>query len=247
MENIEFNKSLFIKPFENEKNKLLILCLSSLIVYKYHHEDILISMAEQWGLKCDIQELNGVVICILYNDEFLIISFKGTSNFKEVISDITFIQVDDRYCIPGKFHKGFHDLLFDDETKTAEIIEQKINNILQNSKQTNVYITGHSLGAALATLFFTYLKNSPLSYKGRLDKDVSIDLTTFGSPRVGDKAFAKALENTFRVVNGNDIITKVPSVMFYHCGKCVHVGSNFSYSLFSDHHIVNYYNKLLTL
>lgn len=247
LENVEFNKSLFTNPFHDHKNKLMILCLLSLIVYKYEHKDMIYTLAEQWGLKCKIYEINDIVFGIFYNSDFLVTSFKGTSNFKEVISDLTFVKVDDNYCIPGKFHKGFHDLLLDEETKTAEFVEKKINKILSHGKQTNVYITGHSLGAALATVFFSYLENSPLSDKGRLDKDVKVDLTTFGCPRVGDKQFSKALKKTTRVVHGNDIITKVPLIFFRHPDNLFRVGKLFSFRIFSDHHIGNYYRKIANL
>ena len=55
--------------------------------------------------------------------------------------------------------------------------------------QPTVYITGHSLGGAIATII-----------AGRLIKDQVVDanrlkLYTFGSPRVGNPAFSQSMDN----------------------------------------------------
>ena len=68
-------------------------------------------------------------------------------------------------------------------------------------------ITGHSLGAALATLCWA---------------DLDGDLITFASPRVGDPQFGTALWNgqTVRIINASDIVPDVPTdPPFRHGGK----------------------------
>ena len=81
------------------------------------------------------------------------------------------------------------------------------------------WMTGHSLGAALATLAAS--RNPPHT------------LYTYGSPRTGDVGFATAFSglptSAFRVINDRDPITQVPlAVMGYqHVGRLVRiVGSN---------------------
>ena len=74
-----------------------------------------------------------------------------------------------------------------------------------------LWITGHSLGGALAVLAAARLA---------LDIDKSIyksinGLYTFGQPRVGNRVFVKALDEEikpryFRFVNDNDIVPRVP-------------------------------------
>jgi len=71
-----------------------------------------------------------------------------------------------------------------------------------SSAKAQVYITGHSLGAALATISVTRFQG------------VNCALYTFGSPRVGDDRFVRAvLQKTpkvFRFINCQDIVTQIP-------------------------------------
>ncbi len=77
--------------------------------------------------------------------------------------------------------------------------------------------TGHSLGAALATLAAAACP--PLA------------VYTFGSPRVGDASLVRSFGDTpiFRVVNGGDIVPHLPLkselIDFRHVGTLVHVNS----------------------
>jgi len=68
----------------------------------------------------------------------------------------------------------------------------------------HIYVTGHSLGAAIATLAAADLY--------QLTPDIS--LYTYGSPRVGDETFAKYFDkivpDSFRVVAHQDFVPKVP-------------------------------------
>lgn len=64
-----------------------------------------------------------------------------------------------------------------------------------------LHITGHSLGAAMATVCAS-----------RMEEYTAVEsLTTFGSPRVGTRKFVKAISTPHkRFVNNNDLVTKVP-------------------------------------
>jgi hypothetical protein len=67
-------------------------------------------------------------------------------------------------------------------------------------------VSGHSLGAALATLFV--LENSD---KGKFDIST---LCTFASPRVGNMEFVRTFNrlpiNSWRIVNTEDLVPKLP-------------------------------------
>ncbi|MGO9006467.1 MAG: lipase family protein [Beijerinckiaceae bacterium] len=73
-------------------------------------------------------------------------------------------------------------------------------------------VTGHSLGAALATL---YAAENALIHKIRIQA-----LYTFGSPRMGDQEFVNVFNRlpleSHRVVNQQDIVPKVPGLFYRH-------------------------------
>ena len=108
-----------------------------------------------------------------------------------------------------------------------------------------VTVTGHSLGAALATLF-------------ALDMSVNTKFQTtaytLASPRVGDLTFHNlfnhVVPDAFRVANRLDIVPKTPPPLFY-----FHVGdetelippSNLKFDLKCEHNILSYLNMLAAL
>ncbi|NEQ55211.1 MAG: lipase family protein [Leptolyngbya sp. SIO3F4] len=94
-------------------------------------------------------------------------------------------------------------------------IFDKIKSCLTKSqlKNPSIYLSGHSLGGALATisaLHVARLLNISLS---ETQIDSSIELYTFASPRVGSPDFVKACDErfiTYRIANEADVVPKVP-------------------------------------
>ncbi|CAM9850426.1 unnamed protein product [Chrysoparadoxa australica] len=87
-----------------------------------------------------------------------------------------------------------------------------------------LYITGHSLGAALATL-------AALDVADEFDLADDPVLYTFGSPYVGNRAFSHLhrakVHNSFRIVNEGDVVSAMPQFlgMYVHAGCPVVVDS----------------------
>ena len=74
-----------------------------------------------------------------------------------------------------------------------------------------VWVTGHSLGAALATLATIRLTNDGIPVNG---------LYTYGCPRVGEVKFRSLFEENvtaraYRLVNNNDIVARIPIPGFF--------------------------------
>ncbi|CAB4389010.1 unnamed protein product [Rhizophagus irregularis] len=183
-----------------------------------------------------ISELNtddGGSFCGMFwsdKENFIIIAFKGTTptNFAEWLGNLTFQCVDARNYLFGQVHRGFYNYLFplDEESagknypcqKIIESINCKATTLKKmNGRKVNLWITGHSLGGALATLFYARLLNINYTHESwELQGAI-----TFASPAVGDINFSTQLaalindprnlaKPLWRIVLNDDIVPKMP-------------------------------------
>ena len=132
-------------------------------------------------------------------DTLAIVGFRGTeiTHLEDDLSDAEAKLV--VWSTGGRVHQGFAGAL--------ESVWQPLQAYLASLRREAVWFTGHSLGAALATLAAVRWKS--------LGGDVG-GVYTIGSPRVGDGEFADTFEpalsgRCFRYVNGNDGVTQNPS------------------------------------
>lgn len=222
--------------------------LFNLSWYVYYH-----GTRKQSNLKIDFNALTLKIRESLYNKETdtrafiatspdrIIIAFKGTTSTQNFFTDIKVLHrslpqvigptrrkspetaADDRRVSDvlhsrkfkkAKVHAGFVEAY-------NSIKEQLMNatEALLEEKSRPIYFTGHSLGGALATL-------SSLDVSLTLDVPGSkIVVSTFGSPRVGNKLFQDIYDATipmnWRVVAGGDIVSRLPKIGYEHVGKKV--------------------------
>jgi len=133
----------------------------------------------------------------------LVVAFRGTDDLVDWNNNIKSMQTSFNEC--GLVHEGFN--------IAYESIKEELFFYLEDLTLP-LFVTGHSLGAALATLLTAEIMNRP-----NFDS-----CYTFGSPRVGDPAFANALNTKpiYRIINNCDIITTVPisipNINYQHCG-----------------------------
>lgn len=126
------------------------------------------------------------------NAKFAILAFRGTEseNLADLKTDIEFQP--EPFTNGAKVHGGFLSAL-DEVWKEVGMRLQQLDN-----RSIPVWYTGHSLGAALATLAAACRK--------------PVALFTFGSPRVGDEAFTGLFREIVihRFVNCCDIVPTLP-------------------------------------
>ncbi len=124
----------------------------------------------------------------------------------------------------GRVHDGFFDAF---NTVADGRLMAKIRGL--HGSPVGIWITGHSLGGALATVTAARLleemeAGTPHPLRG---------VYTFGSPRVGDEAFRDRFTElarkhgvkVVRVRNGRDLVTNVPGLLmeYAHVGLLVHL------------------------
>lgn len=162
--------------------------------------------------------------CIIFENETeLVCSFRGTDDKKDLLSDFQIFTRKEGNL--GFVHRGFK--------KEADKIYKLIEPFIIKSDK-KIWITGHSLGGAIA-----------LICASRLYKLVCFQkLVTFGSPKVGNTFFCSSLNdlNHDRWVNGKDEIVKLPLFNFTHHGNCYKIKKR--WFKYFDHRISSYIKNI---
>ncbi len=121
-----------------------------------------------------------------------VIAFRGTEadSVQDIKTDISAPLV--QAPGGGRIHKGF--------LSAYKLVEDLLIEDIKQAGEKPIYITGHSLGGALAMVATRYI-----------GKD-SIGATyTFGCPRVADDTFYNNIKTpVYRVVNAADGVTRIP-------------------------------------
>jgi triacylglycerol lipase len=197
-------------PFEPDERaydpvKLSWLADASLLTY-VPGEDAVRERLERGGLRLSLFFEAGPRGFVADGDGFTILAFRGT-DVKDIEDMLA--NADTRpgaFSGKGRVHQGF-----------LAYVEKILPDLAEPLAAANgpVFATGHSLGAALATL------------TGALLEPVHA-VVTFGSPRVGDRAFRDAYpRRVLRVVNNNDFVARIPPAGFFrHVGELVYIDRN---------------------
>lgn len=165
---------------------------------------------------------------ILRNPTTLIVVFRGTRlSIERALQDLIPLVVinqddllTDGNLFPvacragGHVHAGFLHAF-------EEVSPQLDALVAEKAPEQRLWLTGHSLGGALATLAAAHLGNEAVQ-----------GLYTFGSPRVGDARFVAGLTEPthLRFVHRDDIVPSLPPAVgpdsYVHAGTLVTLAAN---------------------
>jgi triacylglycerol lipase len=146
-------------------------------------------------------DVKGAQCHAAYNKEYLVLAFRGTEvkSWSDIKADLNVSSVNAKHSY-GKVHEGF-------EKEVDKLWTRVRDYVLKQCHDRKLIVTGHSLGASMATIVAARLKTAGWNVNG---------LYTYGSPRVGNESFKKSLDIPhYRFVNNSDDVTKMP---FYHWG-----------------------------
>jgi pimeloyl-ACP methyl ester carboxylesterase len=140
-------------------------------------------------------------------EDVTVVTFRGTDDKLD-----WFVNLDEAATptAHGEAHQGFY--------SGYQSIKDQITAVLAQTRPKHLWITGHSLGGALA-LVCAY----DLLEVGKLELDGVI---TFGQPMVASKQLAAYLDRLLfgryaHFVNEADIVPRVPPPPYAHCGSLV--------------------------
>lgn len=198
------------------------LCLAAMANIAYEAKATIKKQAKVWGFRnFEFFEADGTEAFIIGDDDKIIVSFRGTQ--PDILLDwLTDVDIALINGPGGRVHNGF----FHGVARIWPSLRKRITDFQDNAERPqSLWFTGHSLGAALATIAVARLRFHE-------DKPV-YGLYTFGQPRTGDHRFANfansdTMTGVYRFVNNNDIVTRVPprALDYRHIGKMIYFTSD---------------------
>lgn len=131
----------------------------------------------------------------------IIVAFRGSVDINNWLANVDTVQVSYPRCTNCKIHQGFYNGF----KAVQSIVNSQISLLLGKYPGVAIYITGHSLGGALASVAATEL----LATFGQVDL-----VYTTGQPRVGNSYYAQHVTNNFqffRLVHYADLVPHCPA------------------------------------
>lgn len=178
-------------------------CLdNSLPSAKFQLQTVVTKKCDFFGNECSSY------VAVSHAMEVIVIAFRGSENFGQAFAQFvkTLVEPKKAFLSKGKvqtyWKRGFEALW--------PCIEADLKALIAGNPSYQIWVTGHSLGGAMASLASAWL-----SYNNVASREKIISYT-FGMPRVGNYKYAlehdQLVNNSWRVVNYDDAVPHFPSV-----------------------------------
>jgi predicted lipase len=172
----------------------------------------------------------------------VVVAIRGTRGALEWLMNVHFLPVPFPFLDAGRTEQGFtnfYSTLRTGPNAAQPRVIDALRSLVAAGTVHTLRITGHSLGAALATLLAIDVSGNGV-FAGPT-------VYTFASPRVGNKVFAGSYDDlvptSWRVTNLNDIVPHLPPLL----AGYVHVDAEFPInSDVTSKHTVPCWHSLLT-
>jgi len=156
---------------------------------------------------------NSAQAAVIEHENYICLAFRGTNEIEDWIDNINAFSVKELF---GEFHRGFFESVDDVWKGMKHTLAE-----LQREKRRPLFITGHSLGGAMATVAAAKLLHE--------DKPFT-SVYTFGQPRAVTRETSRLFnmeckDRYFRFHNNNDIVTRVPARLmgYSHVGTYLYI------------------------
>ncbi len=193
------------------------LAMVSAEVYRNDHETVAYFVR---GLGFDqfttiTNDWQNLTVHVMSTSGVTLVVFRGTDDKLDWLFNLPLTKT----CSKGVFHLGF--------VSAYEAVRSDTRSIISQQAGQRVWVTGHSLGGAMAVL---------CALDQKLHGNVSADVITFGQPRLADakgcRSIDAALKDHFvRVARPTDVIPRVPPALpfftaYGHAGLHVRLGND---------------------
>ena len=184
------------------------------------------------------KESRAAIFAASDNSREYIIAFKGSESFKSWIADfsitpVAFTPHDDQHRTEGTadVHEGFNEV-YDKKISTKSMADVLFQ-FIKTTAIDKLYITGHSLGGAVAKLFLYDLMKS-------LNSDAFLDIicVTFAAPKIGIENTKQDFESLYDILVGqgkqinyinmviiHDIVPDLPPYPYVFSGEYLYIHS----------------------